>query len=252
MLQPGMVSVTFRNLSPQEIVKLAASCGMEGIERGGDVHSPHGDVPVAHEIRKMTEDAALKVAAYGSYYIVGSGGDPPFEAVLESAVALGAPVIRVWAGKTGSREADENCRNAVVEDSQRIADQARAVGLYLAYEFHGNSLTDTSASAVRLLNDVARDNVMTYWQALSPDVQQNLEDLNAVLDRLVNIHAYYNDRGTGEQVALADGTDTWGQYLTAAARSGRDHYVLIEFVADGSAEAFRRDAATLKQLLAAL
>lgn len=250
MFHSGMVSVTFRDLSPQEVVDVAASSGLGGIEWGGDVHVPHGDVPTAHEVRKMTTQAGLKVAAYGSYYIVADSDSPPFEGVLESAVALGAPVIRIWAGKTGSPDADEDARRAVVKDSRRIADQAASVGIDLAYEFHGNSLTDTADSALRLIEEVAHDNVKTYWQALRSTVRQNLADVEAVGEKLVNIHAYHHDPDTGRQTLLADGVAPWKQYLAAAATTGRDHYVLIEFVKDAAVENFRRDATTLKQWLA--
>ena len=47
------------------------------------------------------------VAAYGSYYRVGHPKTGPFEAVLASAAALGAPHIRVWPGSQGSDSADE-------------------------------------------------------------------------------------------------------------------------------------------------
>ena len=250
MFHTGIVSVTFRNLSPQEVINVTASCGLDGIEWGGDIHVPHGDVPAAHEVRKMTTQAGLKVAAYGSYYFAGGSDGPPFEGVLESAVALGAPVIRIWAGKKGSADAGEDDRRAVVEDSQRIADQAASVGVDLAYEFHTNTLTDTADSALRLMENVDRDNVKTYWQALRSTTKQNIADIEAVSDKLVNIHAYHQDPDADGHPPLADGVAPWKQYLAVAAATGRDHYVLIEFVKDGAVENFRRDATTLKQWLA--
>lgn len=55
----------------------------------------------------LFEGAGLRVVAYGSYYHVGCQGQegiPNFEDVLETALELGAPLIRVWAGNTGSHE----------------------------------------------------------------------------------------------------------------------------------------------------
>lgn len=57
MLLPGLVSITFRKLSPGEIVELVATAGLVGIEWGGDVHVPHGDFARAAEVRKLTEGA---------------------------------------------------------------------------------------------------------------------------------------------------------------------------------------------------
>ena len=36
MIHPGLVSITFRELSPREIVKLVADGGLVGIEWGGE------------------------------------------------------------------------------------------------------------------------------------------------------------------------------------------------------------------------
>src|SRR6476469_730727 len=109
MLRPGLFSVTFRQLSPPEIIALVGRAGLRGIEWGGDVHVPHGDVARAREVRDRTADAGLEVAAYGSYYRVAKSeaDELPFERVLNTAQALGAPLIRVWAGKQGSAAADQ-------------------------------------------------------------------------------------------------------------------------------------------------
>ena len=76
--------------------------GLDGIEWGGDVHVPHGDLRRAREVRDMTRSEAIRIASYGSYYRVGDRAPTSFEKVLDTAVELGAPLIRVWAGKQGS------------------------------------------------------------------------------------------------------------------------------------------------------
>ena len=43
-------------------------------------------------------EAGLAIAAYGSYYRVEHDDPAPFEPVLATAVELGAPTVRVWAG----------------------------------------------------------------------------------------------------------------------------------------------------------
>ena len=128
MIRSALVSITFRKLSPAEIIGLVKQAGLDGIEWGGDVHVPHGDVARAGEVRRMTEDAGLQVSAYGSYYRVGHEEPCPFEQIVETAVALGAPDIRVWAGKQGSEASDAAYRNLVVDTSRRIAD----LGAYIA------------------------------------------------------------------------------------------------------------------------
>src|SRR5690242_18609852 len=101
MVYSGLVSVTFRQLPPQQIVELAAQGGLAAIEWGGDVHVPHGELQTARRVLERTRQAGLQVAAYGSYYRVGVSPAQglAFESVLETALALQAPTIRVWAGQ---------------------------------------------------------------------------------------------------------------------------------------------------------
>ena len=43
----------------------------------------------------MTRDMGLSISTYGSYHHVGTDEVPAFELILDTAVALGAPSIRV-------------------------------------------------------------------------------------------------------------------------------------------------------------
>ena len=96
-MKTGLTSVTFRQKSPEEIIALAKEAGLTGIEWGGDIHVPAGDTKTASEIGRKTREAGLAVLSYGSYYRGDEGED--FAPVLASAKALGAPVIRIWAGR---------------------------------------------------------------------------------------------------------------------------------------------------------
>ena len=67
MIKSGLVSITFRQLNPQQIVDIAAGAGLSGIEWGGDVHVPHGDLECSRKTGQITQDAGLEVVAYGYY-----------------------------------------------------------------------------------------------------------------------------------------------------------------------------------------
>ncbi len=253
MIHSGLVSITFRELSPEEIITLVAQAGLEGIEWGGDIHVPHGDLGQARRVRRMTSEAGLDIPSYGSYYRVGHKEPVPFEQVLETTIELGAPTVRVWAGKRGSEDADATYRASVVQESQRIADIAAREGITVAYEFHQNTLTDTNESARQLLEAVERDNVKTYWQPpRGSTMSYNLEGLDAVLPWLLNIHVFTWHVITGERMALADGEVVWRQYLKKVAATGREHFAMLEFVEGDKPENFLRDAVTLKRWLSLL
>jgi len=250
MILPGLVSITFRKLSVREIVELVRKAGLAGIEWGGDVHVPHGDVKTAREVRALTEDAGLRPASYGAYYRAGESESEglTFGSVLRTAVALGAPVIRVWAGKTKEVN-DPEYRARVVADSRRIADLAAAEGIAVAYEYHQNTLTSTNESAAALLREVAHENVKTYWQRIHEDVATCMDGLEAVLPHVCHVHVNYMRPGSREKLPLAEGGEPWVRYLRAVSGTGGTHFALIEFVAGNEPEAFLADAATLTDWL---
>ncbi|HZG75644.1 MAG TPA: hypothetical protein VEZ72_07275 [Paenibacillus sp.] len=124
MIWTGLLSITFRSMSPEAIAALAAEAGLEGIEWGGDLHVPHGDVEAARRVARLTAEAGLAVAAYGSYYRIGVEQPYSFDDVLASASALGAPAVRVWAGDRGSAVADGAWRALATSEANRIAEAA--------------------------------------------------------------------------------------------------------------------------------
>lgn len=97
-LVPGVCSLTLRDCTPRGVVEMVSRAGLEAIEWWGGGHVPTGDLELAREVGKISRDAGLSVSTYGSYHRVGTDESPAFSKVLETAVALGAPSIRVWAG----------------------------------------------------------------------------------------------------------------------------------------------------------
>ncbi len=250
MIRSGLVSITFRKLNPAEIVRLTARAGLSAIEWGGDVHVPHGDTGVARSVGRITTESGIAVSSYGSYYRVGESEQRglAFEQVLESCCALGAPLIRVWAGKRPSAEADNAYRQTVEEDTLRIARMAAAAGKRIAFEYHANTLTDSPKSTDALLEAVAGPSVGCYWQ---PPVHMThgecMEALGAVRPYLSALHVFswIPRDDTVVRLPLEEGRDEWLDYLATVFQTGSDLYALLEFVRDNEPEQFLRDAASL-------
>jgi sugar phosphate isomerase/epimerase len=246
MIRPGLVSVTFRQLDPAAVVDVAVRAGLAGIEWGADVHVP--DERAAYRVAALTSAAGLRVACYGSYLRLGEGeGDP--RAVVAAATALGAPLIRVWAGRRPSAEADPAHWAAVVGGAREVAVMAADAGIDVAFEYHRNTLTDTRASALRLLESVDRPNVGTLWQPEpTRSGDENLGDLESVRPWLRNVHVF-SWTAARERLPLAAQDSAWARYLSQAAG---DRYALLEFVAGDDPERLLADAATLRGLLGPL
>lgn len=250
MLYSGLVSVTFRKLSPQEIVSLVVKSGLQGIEWGGDVHVPHGNIARAKEVFNLTEANGLRVASYGSYYYVGCEEKQSFtfEQVLETAVALHAPQIRVWAGNRDPKDADPAWWDRVINESSHIATLAASAGISVSYEYHTGTLTDTSDIACRLLKSVDNKNMGCYWQpSESLTFPSQLDELKQIMPWLTNVHVYHYREDI--KSPLSDGINHWSGFLKLVAELQGDHFAMLEFVKDDNPLQFLEDANTLKQLI---
>ncbi|MDW7656879.1 MAG: TIM barrel protein [Bacillota bacterium] len=252
MIRSGLVSITFRHLDAAAVIAVARRARLSGIEWGGDVHVPHGDTERAKTIRAMTEDAGLTVASYGSYYRAGEAPsikNPDFADVLTSAKALGAPVIRVWAGNQPSNKASAVYQKVVIDDSARIARMAESENIRIAFEYHMNTLTDTSDSAVNLLNQAGHPNLFCYWQPPSDmDTATAQEGLQAISSWLSHIHVFYWPRAQ-ERRPLSEGSVQWRSYFDLIKSVPGDRYAMLEFVLHDNPDQAVSDAMTLNRLL---
>jgi sugar phosphate isomerase/epimerase len=251
---PGLVSVTFRKLTPPQIVELVSLGRLVGVEWGGDVHVPHGDLARGEEVGRMTRDAGLAVAAYGSYFEVGESEAEglSFASVLETALALGAPLIRVWAGRSGPAQTDATTRQRIIADSQRIAELAAAARVPVAFEFHGGTLTENAESALDLLSAVHHPNLATLWQApVGMDDAACVASLCQVLPQVRNVHVFHlAPDNPADRRPLAEGAARWRTLFNILSETNRAHYALLEFVANDDPQSFLRDAQTLRELCA--
>lgn len=251
MLLPGVASVTFRDRTPQEVVKLAVQAGLAGIEWGGDIHVPVGHFEQAATISRLTEDAGLIVSGYGSYYTVGKSSDEGilFIDVLNTAKALNTPVIRIWAGEKSSRGSSRIYRRKILDETRAIADEAGRHGVLLAFEFHDDTLNDTYESCCELLTDLAHPQVKTYWQPLhgaGPDI--NGVGIDMILPWIVGVHVFHWWPKAEVRLPLQDGANHWKEYIHKLSSISEAVPCNLEFVKDNSPEQFLKDASTLLEL----
>ena len=255
MISGGLTSISFRKLTTEEIVSLVSKTDLTHIEWGGDVHVPHGDMKTAEQVRSMTADAGLRIASYGSYYkcVESPKSDPEFACVLDTAEALGAETVRIWAGGKSPHEADDDYRKAVMDDLSRICDAAAKAGLTISCEFHRHTLTETVESSTELMNAMSDHNLKTYWQPpYFLNASDQIPSLKKVLPSLTHVHAFkwlYENDNTDRRL-LEEGRDEWMEYFNIISKTGRNHCAFIEFVKDDQPENFIRDAATLASMLA--
>lgn len=251
MIKPGLCSVSFRQKTPDEIIDLTKKSGLTAIEWASDAHAHEGDVALAKEIRKKTEDAGLEVSSYGSYYALGSKQDVvPF---LQTAEALGAKEMRIWAGSAPSAYYLPDARAALVREAKEAARLAKEFGVSISTECHAHTLTDFSDSLLKLLEEVDADNFKTYWQPLLHFLpEEHPTELARVHSsgKLTNLHVYQFKlfEGEREQLLLSEGYKPWSEFFSFLSKDKEERYALLEFVREGKDESLLADAKTLIEL----
>jgi sugar phosphate isomerase/epimerase len=254
-IAPGLCSITFRSLTADEVLDIAVRAGVEGIEWGADGHAPPGGGSTVEALAARCRDAGVEIASYGSYLGFGApdGDDASsIEAVVESAEALGAPMVRIWTqlGVTPESPAANRCR--VLERTAAFADALAERALIAALEFHPFTLTHTAASANQLLDALDLPNLRTHWQ---PDpelsVDEALGELDAISGRLAHVHTFSWGRdGIADRRPLADGASLWRRALSIADRNGTAlpgvRYAMCEYVRDDEPDQLIADIRTLR------
>ncbi len=184
-------------------------------------------------------DAGIEVVSYGSYLgMVPPDGDdfPAVEAVLDSADALGAPMVRIWTEFGVTPTASDDERRRVTERTRTLVDRIAERGLLAALEFHPATLTETAASTNELLDAIAHAGLRTHWQ---PDpvlpVDDALTELGRVTPRLAHLHTFaWGPGGIDDRRPLADGAPLWVAALALADRDGAAipgrRFALCEYV----------------------
>ena len=242
-VRAGLCSVTFRNLSAEDVIAHAAGAGLESIEWGTDVHLPAANLDRAARVGELTREAGLAVASLGSYFRCTPDDD--IDGLLAAAEAAGAPRIRVWAGRSGSANTSPAERAETTAILRESALRAEDYGVELAVEFHGGTLTDSSESARRLLEEANSDNVSAYWQpAQGLDAANAFAQLEAIAPWVSGVHVF-SWWPLVERLPLDERSDLWEKVVPFVSALPRVTDALLEFVPNDDPAILPREARTL-------
>jgi sugar phosphate isomerase/epimerase len=260
-IRSGLCSVTCRALTADEVVDLAVAAGVEAVEWGGDVHVPHGDLAAAERAAVRSVAAGLEVVSYGSYLFLDDHVREHVDPVLDTALVLGAPGVRVWCPFGTEPDAPDDERAMVTRAAALVAAAADERGLHLTLEFHAGTLTATAASTRRLLDDVGSPVLFTAWQPpyWSPrDEVDEAGDLAVLAPNLSHVHVYDWDADLTRH-PLERTRHRWTERLRNAAASGDaavavgvPRAAMIEFVPNDDVDQLPGEVATLRACLADL
>ncbi|HEY3415402.1 MAG TPA: TIM barrel protein [Armatimonadota bacterium] len=263
MVRVGLCTVSFSTVSVDEALAIAAGAGAPGIELWGRGHlpedAPHKEVA---RVQRLIESQGLEIAAYGSYARAGDAAwtSERFAGIIARAVDLGAPRIRVWAGATGSADAQPDDWTQAAATLTAWGELAAARGVQLVVERHNNSLTDFGDAALRLFTLIPHPAVRLNYQAPYPWTEQAYcaelaDDLRRYLPLSAHMHVQnFTRRDDGlVQVPVAEGLINFAMYDPLLAEAQFDGWAMLEFLPDipeiSKVALARRELASLGRLL---
>ena len=243
----GLCSVTFRNITVPEIIKLAKENELSAIEWGSDIHVPETNFENAETVGKLTRAAGLACPSYGSYFRCGEKED--FERYSSAAEKLGAKTIRIWAGEKNAEDWSEEEYKRFIKRVRGYSETAKMRGQTVAFEYHHGTYNNSAEHCLQLLNDIDRDNVKTYWQPAywesvkgEEAEEYNVRSIRLLKGSIENVHVYHWI-GT-ERKMLSDGAGEWRRYVSEI---GSAIYYL-EFVKNDGIAELQADSRTLLSL----
>lgn len=244
----GLVSISFRQLAPEEIIRRVKDAGLDAIEWGGDVHVPFGNENIANVVGAKTRGAGLLVSEYGSYYRLGASAPEMIDGVVASAKALGVNTVRIWAYNKSSEAVSPEEYERVIGDAKRICEKYPEITF--CTECHNDTLTDDCNVHIKLIKNVDKSNFLTFWQPnqlKSFAYNRRSAELLAPYTHAVHVFSWDGEK----KYPLIAHRDRWIKYLEVFANENRERniYLMLEFMHDGNVESLSETTEYLREFV---
>lgn len=237
----GLVSVSFRQHSPEVILDTMNKSGLSVIEWGSDIHVPPEK---ANEIAVLQKKYGIKCCSYGTYFRIGVTPIGELEKYLSAAKILGTDIVRVWCGDKNSEEYTVDERKKLFEECKKANEIAKRYDVILCMECHNFTYTNMKESALELMKAVDSAYFRMYWQPNQYKSElENIEYARLVSDYTTHLHVF---NWNGDiRLTLSDAIDEWRRYLSCF---DSERNLLLEFVPDDNIETLSREAQALKEI----
>lgn len=245
MFQSGLVSISFRSLSPQQIVSLCKEAGLSAIEWGSDVHAPCSDRERLHEIVTLQALEGISCSSYGTYFKLGVHDTTELHDYISAAKILGTDILRLWCGEKNFEDLSAEERKHILDEAKKAAAIAEAEDVTLCMECHNNTFTNCLEGALTLMNTVDSPALRMYWQPNQFRTDAvNFEYARQIAPYTKHIHVFqWKEK---EKFPLEDGVALWEKYLSYFDGT---QTLLLEFMPDNKPESLVREAETLHRLI---
>ncbi len=241
----GLVSVSFRQNSPKEILSAMKKTPLTCIEWGSDIHAPCRDTEKLKELVKLQKEYGINCCSYGTYFRLGTDNLCELESYANAAKILGTTILRIWCGDKRAELYSKDEKKAFLKDSKKAADIAERYGVTLCMECHNNSYTETLDGALEIMKEVDSPNFQMYWQPNQfVTFDSNMAYAKAVSEYVKNIHVF-NWQGH-DKYPLCEAEKTWREYLSCFES---DKTLLLEFMPDDDISSLQNEAKALCRIV---
>lgn len=243
-MEYGLVSVSFRPLPPEVVVRAAKNAGLTCIEWGSDVHAPCDDTERLQRIVSLQKEYGISCCAYGTYFRLGVDPVEKLSQYIRAARLLGTAILRLWCGDRAPEKYTPEERDALFAQCRQAAALAQAQSVTLCMECHMATYTETKEGALALMRAVDSRAFRMYWQPNQfRTIEENLAYAKLLKPYIHHVHVFqWKGRA---RFALATGVQEWKQYLQILAPQ---HGLLLEFMPHDDAAELPGEAETLFML----
>ena len=95
----GLVSISFRGLTAEQIMQAVKNAGLTCVEWGSDVHAPYNAPEKLAEIVALQQQYGVDCSSYGTYFWLGWDDIAQLPDYICAAKKLGTNILRLWCGK---------------------------------------------------------------------------------------------------------------------------------------------------------
>lgn len=238
----GLVSVSFRKNTPEEILKAVNDAGLSCIEWGSDIHAPCKETETLKQIAELQKEYGIECSSYGTYFRFLESDISELEDYISAAKILGTNILRLWCGTKNGKNMTDNEREELMSQCRQAAEIAEQRNVTLCMECHRKTFTEYPVDTLELMEKVNSRHFRMYWQPFQwLDPTDSMQIAKAIASYTEHIHVF-NWHGD-KKLPLIDAVDEWREYLSAF---DTPRTLLLEFMPDGRIETLQNEVEALK------
>lgn len=239
----GVVSVSFRQHTPYEILSAMKEAGLSCIEWGSDVHAPCHNTVRLKELSELQKEYGISCSSYGTYFRLGETPTAELEQYISAAKILGTDTLRLWCGHKSGSDMTRDEKEFLLNQCRIAANIAKKHGGVLCMECHKKTYTQRLEDALDLMREVP--DLKMYWQPFQwKEISDNLDYAEKIAPFTRHIHVF---QWKGDvRFSLSEGINEWREYLS---KFSLPRTLLLEFMPDGKLSSLSKEVKALRTII---